>query len=538
MKEGDVMDRIAASAKVIFSWCRARVTTLEDAEDLSQDILEALVRSAGSLRSEEAFYGFMWAVAGNVFRRWLRKKRRRDQVENPAEAAEELSDGEDFTEALVSAGEDERNLLLLRRELGLLETKYRRAALLYYHENRSVADIAGILKLSESMVKYLLFKSRSKLKEGMVMERKTGVLSYNPVTLIPLYSGDGTNHFQPFMQSRIRQNILWACTNDALTAGEISLEIGVPLPYMEDDLAAMEEKRILIRQGKRYRSGVVIRTAAYEKECEKAAEPYHARIAEEIARFLDSHAVRLGTLGENTADFSESTLRWQLAAMVFRQIRSRPETTGAMDLPTTAWGDHALLSCAEERPEEETLKHDIFRYCSVGTDKDTMLFWDYVPKLCGDHHDFFGKDHLIALYCDLAREERNPSGFGAYDRSVLEELEKKGYVRRGRKNGAETLRVSAAVFTDAQYQRARDMAASFVDETLSEILDEMRENAVRILREHTPKHLADQVPGVASMDVFLNGVCIPAEHMIADGVLTPERIPGELPGVTVVLGTA
>ena len=64
----------------------------------------------------------------------------------------------------------------------------------------------------------------------------------------------------------------------------------------------------------------------------------------------------------------------------------------------------------------------------------------------------------------------------------------------------------------------------------------MRENAVRILGEHTPKHLADQVPGIASMDLFLNGVCIPAERMIADGVLTPERIPGELPGVCVVLG--
>ena len=52
-------ERIAACSKVIFNYCRSRVTTREDAEDLSQDILEALLRSADSLRSEEAFYGFM-----------------------------------------------------------------------------------------------------------------------------------------------------------------------------------------------------------------------------------------------------------------------------------------------------------------------------------------------------------------------------------------------------------------------------------------------------------------------------------------------
>ena len=538
MNGPDRTEQIAACSKVIFNWCRARVTNLADAEDLSQDILTALLASADSLRSKEAFYGFMWGTAGNVFRGWLRKKKRRAESELPLDESAPLTDGEDFAERLANAGEDERNVLLLRRELGLLEAKYRRAVLLCYRENLSCAEIASLTGTSESMVKYLLFKSRSKLKEGIVMERKLGALSYSPVSLVPHYSGNGTNYFHGFMQSKIRQNILYACTNDALTPEEISLEIGVPLPYMEDDLSAMEEKRILLKRGKRYLSNVIVETAAYFEETERAAEKFHGEIARKTARFLDERLCDFRALGENTAAFSDNTLRWQLAAVVFRTIRNLPLQTGISELPETAWGDRAFLWCAEITPALDPDKHNIFRYSAVGTERDALLFWDYVPRPCGDHHDFFGKEHKISLYCALARGERDPAAFGDYELHALAALEEKGYVvRRPDPNtGLDTLRCAAAVFTADRYRSAQEMAADFADSALAGLIGEMRENACRILKEHTPKHLADQVPGIASTDVFLNGICIPAEHMIADGVLTTDWIPGELPGVTVVLG--
>ena len=51
-------------------------------------------------------------------------------------------------------------LTLLRRELGLLHKEYRHAVILYYVENKSCLEISRLLGISESMVKYLLFKSR------------------------------------------------------------------------------------------------------------------------------------------------------------------------------------------------------------------------------------------------------------------------------------------------------------------------------------------------------------------------------------------
>ena len=72
------------------------------------------------------------------------------------------------------------------------------------------------------------------------MERNLGELSYNPKTLIAMYSGQGPNQFWQFMQSKIRQNIVNACYNDALTVQQISLETGIPLPYLDDEIKALE----------------------------------------------------------------------------------------------------------------------------------------------------------------------------------------------------------------------------------------------------------------------------------------------------------
>jgi len=61
-------EMFAALSKTIFSYCLARTASVQDAEDLAQDILVAFLSSVQNLRDEEAFYAFMWSVAGNVTR--------------------------------------------------------------------------------------------------------------------------------------------------------------------------------------------------------------------------------------------------------------------------------------------------------------------------------------------------------------------------------------------------------------------------------------------------------------------------------------
>ena len=226
----------------------------------------------------------MWAVAGNVYRQWCRKR----AGLQTCELDDNIPSGKDLPDMILD-DEENGDIYLLRRELSLLAEKYRQAVIRYYMKRKSCFEISRLLSINENRVKYLLFKSRKILKEGMNMERKLGELSYNPKDLVPMYRGSGPNRFWEFMQGRIRQNIVQSCYNDSLTQEQISLETGIPLPYMDSEINALTEKGILIREGTHYKANIIILTAECMDEVIRNSAPCHKESAELINEFLDKN---------------------------------------------------------------------------------------------------------------------------------------------------------------------------------------------------------------------------------------------------------
>ena len=494
MNKIELHEKITEVSKTIFSYCMAKTSTREEADDLSQDILYELIKSAKNIRDDKAFYGFMWAVANNVYKQWYRKKLKN----NTCELTDDIPSKED--ELLE---EDNSDIFLLRRELTLLSEKYRKATILYYIEGQSCSEISSTLAISESMVKYLLFKSRKILKEGMNMERNLGELSYNPKTLIPAYSGQGPNKFWSFMQSKIRQNIVSACYNDSLTVQQISLETGIPLPYLDDEIRELEDKKIIIRDGNHYKTNIIIITSECADEIDRTAAKYHKLIADKMEEFLSSHMNEYKAIGFIGNDFSDNTLRWQLAVILFRMVRTL-NFDNTNEIPKTGWGESAYIWCSEKLPEEA----NIFSYCGVDSRKgDSLYFFDYCNGK-GDHHDFYGNERYVNIFCDICRGEN--LSFSEYDLEAIAEMVKKGYVIKE----GDTYHAAVPIYTTAQYQAIINMVNKFIASELITIIKEMDTSAAEILGSHTPKHLQNQVEAIASMDKFANAVCIPASILI------------------------
>lgn len=511
-------DKITEITKVIYNYSRLRTASGEETEDLSQEILLELIKAVPNLRDHSAFYSFMWSVAGNVYKQWCRKRASRKECELP----EDLPFPDD-----PFAFDEDSDVSLLRRELSLLAKKYRQAVVLYYLENRSCTQISDALSISESMVKYLLFKSRKLLKEGMHMERKLGTLSYNPKTLIPMYSGTGPNHFWDFLQSKVRQNIVCACYNDALTVEQISLEIGVALPYIEEDIDALTDKQILVKKGNLYSINVILITKECADEIDRASEPFYEEIAVKIASFLDKRLDDYRNIGFAGAHFSENTLRWQLATLVFRAAAFYNFSGKPAERPVTAWGDRAFLWCVEQNDSEGKC---IFRYSGMdGKNGNSLYFFDYVPLPKGDHHDFFGNDRKINLYCDIARGQTDH--FSEYDLETIAEMVREGYIR----NDGGKFTVTVPVYTAEQYAKARSLAEEFIKTELASVMVNMYHVAAKILSAHTPKHLQHQVDAIARHDSFLHTVCIPAMRMVESRKLIPSWHPLEMPTTYIVL---
>ena len=110
MEKQDLDLKITEAARVIRSYCIARTSSQMEAEDLAQDIILEIYKSAANIRSSEAFYGFMWSVAGNVYRQWAKRKARRKECELVESACEQVWP-EDAPEDVGETESDEKNLL-------------------------------------------------------------------------------------------------------------------------------------------------------------------------------------------------------------------------------------------------------------------------------------------------------------------------------------------------------------------------------------------------------------------------------------------
>ena len=132
------------------------------------EMSKAIFQSVESLRDERAFYGFVWRTADNILKGWYRDKDKRSTVE----LDETMPDGS--REATEKQSRENEQLSLIARELSLLNSNYRHAMVAYYIDGMSVKDISARFSITQSMVKYLLFQSRKKIKEGIKMERVYG----------------------------------------------------------------------------------------------------------------------------------------------------------------------------------------------------------------------------------------------------------------------------------------------------------------------------------------------------------------------------
>ena len=507
--------RMEYVSKVIFSFCRVRTATYQDAEDLAQDVLLELTRSLPNLRDEQAFYGFMWSVARNVYRQWLRKGQTR------LEAASELTE-------IAAPEEDGSDLQLLRRELGLLREKYRRVTVLYYMRGLSCAAIAAELAISESMVKYLLFKARIKLKEGMSMERNLGKQSYDPRRLdLRYWSNDGARCY-PRVEEIISQNILFACYNDKLTSEEISLEIGVGLPYMEKDLEALVEYELLIKEGRRYTTNIMLFTQDLGREIAVKSAETRGRIAALLKDTVTAQEATIRAIGFADTDMPGNTFAWQMTSiLLFQAVMGKIAGRVTLDFPTNKLGQRYFVWGVETAND---VSENGFDFGTVGYENergDYMRCMDF--SVNGEmRHSYFAmhRDARMLLF-DIANGKMEH--MSEVDEFRKAEMVRLGYLRRD----SGRLMVNAPVFRRAQYNALLTLLDPAADEIATEA-ERMMKAVADIVRDHMPVHLRAQASAMAYFRLFEDAVSAPVAMLVGDKFLLPAGNDGMLPTTYVV----
>lgn len=223
-----------------------------EAESLTSDILENILMSLERGNLPNHFHGWVWAVARNRYALWAKAKRQKCDLFAPDDLEEyDLPIDADPIEQQVAHQE---NLRLLRRELAFISADYRDIVVAHYIEDRRIREIAASLKLPESTVKSRLFRARSILKEGINMAREFGIRSYKPENVNFAASGSQpTNLPWRAVQRRLPKNVLLEADNNPVTVEQLAVELGIAMPYMEEEVQLLREATLLKQvEGDRY----------------------------------------------------------------------------------------------------------------------------------------------------------------------------------------------------------------------------------------------------------------------------------------------
>ncbi len=130
-----------------------------DAEDVTQDVFLALIRSRPSFENEDHARFWLIRVTVNACKKHFRSPWRK------------VLPLEEYAKALPFEATGHSDLFLAVMSLPL---KYRLPLYLYYYEDYTTLEIAGLLKIPKGTVCTNLNRGREKLKELLQEENRNG----------------------------------------------------------------------------------------------------------------------------------------------------------------------------------------------------------------------------------------------------------------------------------------------------------------------------------------------------------------------------
>ncbi len=298
----------------LFYFCLKKTGNQEEAEDLTQEIALQVISALKKGAKPDSFSAWMWQIARNRYALWAKRKHIRLQ----SVAHGDINDYEIPGESETTLDEmiHEEQMALLRRELAFIKSDYRNIVVAYYIHHKSTREIASTLALSESAVQQRLHRGRLLLKEGMEMAREFGKMSYNPEDVGFIANGLFGTNGEPwnFISRSLCKNILLAAYRTPSTAEELAMEVGVALPYMEEELASLVAATLMKKNGNQYEANLFIVSGEAQKKINTHLQKMSGELTDAIIETVEYYLdwAEQNAPGWHDGHQSIQDMRWSL----------------------------------------------------------------------------------------------------------------------------------------------------------------------------------------------------------------------------------
>lgn len=229
VEESEFLDKV-------YQFAYRRCNTSFEAEDLCSDIILEILTAVHKQQSVENFYAFAWTIARRVYADYCEKQAKKPlnvSIENVQHnLALKENDIDKFVEEIAERAQIKR----IFDEISFLSKTYRDVMVMYYVDEYKIKDIAKVLEISETTVKQRLFSARNSIRKEVknMNDRK---LTLKPIQLEFVGTGKvGGNDPRKMAGRLFSQNLIYLCKDKARTAKELSEELCVPMPFIEEEL--------------------------------------------------------------------------------------------------------------------------------------------------------------------------------------------------------------------------------------------------------------------------------------------------------------
>jgi hypothetical protein len=365
----------------------------------------------------------------------------------------------------------------------------------------------------------------------MNMERVRGNLSFNPGCLKIGLMGDGwPGYLDPTSIERnlLAQNILLACYNDRCSAEEISLQMGVAVAYIENELKELCEVGVLTQKGTRYETNIVIFTKDFSAEAEAKTSHLQHKAAEIITQFLDERLNEIKAVGFYTGGDDDGLLRWRITQLI---IERAVLGTGENHFDTNfaaakKFFGHNLLVWGYESPE-----YGCLHVRNNNADGDQIKFFEFFAasfrERLFDFGHFYKQENRINLFLEIAKGKQN--GFTENETVEIAELIKHGFLKKD----GNALNLCVPVYTAEQFKRVTSLLEP-VTKKIASLTHEMLAISTDILLQHTPASKKKEAREISRLKLYDLAMSRPVEIMRDSGALR-RTTENERPAVYVLL---
>lgn len=469
----------------VLRWARGKTRTAQEAEDLAQTVLLEWLRAVRAQEERGACVAepehLLWRIARFVWCKSLRP----GTYYRCEPLSEKLSAGETPEESAERQDEQRRQTAFVRRQIMRLSRIQRETLVWYYLENRTTADIARRLRVSENTVRWHLSDSRKKIREADGKMTSTEFV-YCPKKLHVAINGEAYDDrlTREVLDNLLHQNILLRCYAQGQTAQELCDELGVARPYIEDAVNVLLRDELLTADGGRVRTNFIITSGAQEEARLAVYDAHKDKLSREIVRQLMAHEQEIRAIGFIGCDVPMPRLLWWL---IYRCTAALPNPAEMPPRPYHAdGGAYHLMGFARE-PEN---RH--------------YLAWDYNGPMYNDGFRWFGLQHfgnspvqdlfelnqphmgkLCALLIRLIQADFDPSCVTADEQELLAELLARGFLRKA--DGS--IKPNFCVLTREQVQRLRQEVFLPIVEAVQPAWTRVCNELRTLCKASVPKHL-------------------------------------------------